>query len=59
MQTMKPSHFTTPRSMHDAVFIPSADPIERQQRNDTADAVVLFGCTLAAAAVGFILLVWG
>jgi hypothetical protein len=56
---MKPSHFTTPRSMHDAVFIPSADPIERQRRNDTADAVVLFGCTLAAAGVGFILLVWG
>lgn len=56
---MKPSHFTTPRSMHDCVFIPSADPIERQQRNDTADAVVLWGCAAALAAVSVILIVWG
>lgn len=56
---MKPSHFTTPRSTHDCVFITSADPIERQRRNDFADGLTLWACTLAVAAVSVIFLVWG
>ena len=56
---MKPSHLTTPRSTHDCVFIASADPIERQHRNDVADGLVLWACALAAVAVAVIMFVWG
>jgi hypothetical protein len=31
---MKPSHFTTPRTLGDCSFIPSADPIERPSRSN-------------------------
>lgn len=54
---MKPSHFTTPRTMGDAAFIPSADPIERPTKRSNYDAgfmlwlAVIVIASLAAIAL--------
>ena len=49
---MKASHLVTPRSYGDAVFIPSADPIERYVRPPAAKpALVFLAVVLTLAAV--------
>lgn len=57
---MKPSHFTTPRSLDECVFIPSADPINRPSRSNY-DApfmawvgVVIVGMLFVMALMGWI-----
>ncbi len=54
---MKPSHFTTPRSMHDAVFIPSDNPIERLRPSADYGTLwwVAFSLTAAFAVVVIVL----
>lgn len=58
---MKPSNLQTPRTQADAILLPSFDPIERlqQQRNRTADLVVVVASAVAAVACAVIIIVWG
>lgn len=55
---MKPSHFQTPRSLDDCAFVPSADPIERQN-DDSYYAPVYLACIAAAAFCAYAVIVWG
>lgn len=54
---MKPSHFTTPRSTHECVFIASADPIERLRPSTDYGTLwwVAFSLTAVFAAIVIVL----
>lgn len=54
---MKPSHFTTPRQLSDACFVPSADPIDRPVARSGYDAPFMLAVgaavMVALAAISF------
>ena len=56
---MKPSHFTTPRTMEDAVFQPWGQAIyaSETRRYDWQDRVVLIGAAVIGIATAVILVV--
>lgn len=55
---MKPSHFTTPRTLGDCSFIPSADPIERPSRSNY-DAPFMAWVGLVVVAMLFVMVFMG
>lgn len=59
---LKPSHFTTPRTMDEACFIPAGAAIERCETHGAfhhSDKIVLWGCVFAVACLAVLALVKG
>lgn len=54
---MKPSHYTTPRTLSECVFLYDADPIDAPEKRpfDKQDKVVMWGCFVAAVALMVVL----
>lgn len=58
---MKPSHFTTPRTMEDATFQPWGQAIHGSDKRpfDKQDVQVMWACAIAAVATVVIVLLKG
>jgi len=48
---LKSSHFTTPRTLGDCAFVPSADPIERHHSRVALHHKVLYVLAVVAAVL--------
>lgn len=49
---MKPSHFTTPRSMSEGIWLFNADPIERMESPYTSGSLIAAALIVICIAIG-------
>lgn len=54
---LKPSHFTTPRTLRECNFDENADPIERPDNDGRLGSVVWAACLIVAAVATIIVAV--